>query len=501
MANSFISRCSQHNYFAAATAAFIALLFGAGFYLFPLISDDLSYRLPFVSTIDDGYLRLSDICSSLSNLYNYDNIRLANIVMILTILLPKWLTAAASAVMVGYVIVEGLRIAGCTRSKAAAMALASYVVLILPWQDQMYVFDFQLNYLWASAVSLLLLGNVLMSRGRLLPMALLGLVAGMWHEGFSIPLIAGMLTLFILSPAHRNKLNYTCFACLCLGALWLVAAPATFYRLKWTPWFADRMNIVAVVSVPALAFVAVSAAIMLRKRKADTGLAVLAVIALCSTAIMLATKHGPRVGWLGVLTAGIGLVYIMEKYARTALNGRAMLSVSAAAFLLSVWHLSAVDVLCYRLGSETSEILSAYRRDPRQTIFNRMTLRSDAPLVCMQRPYFDWFAHQKTVALFGRYYGGSGPKVVPEQLRGFVPHDEEQLWGEFYICKDYIVGPAESSEPDVVTLSADYGYGSRERLFYRVPFTSEGDGKEYAWYYPDGTSLDQVIGKLKSLSH
>ncbi len=375
------------------------------------------------------------------------------------------------------------------------------MVFVLPWNDQMYVFDFQLNYVWASAVMLYMLTRVLNGGGRVLPSFFIGVLVGMWHEGFSIPLTCGIIMIFLLSKPHRTKSNYAGLVGLLIGILWLVTVPSTMARMKWTPPFASRYETVLLIALPAIVFV-LTAVYFIIRRKAykDLRIAVFLSIVLSSLFIMLVTKHGPRVGWCALWMAGVGFVYLCGEYIHKLCASIWVKYISCFIYAFAVLHLIFVDVMCYRLGTETSDILEEYNKNHEQTIFHKLTLRQDAPMICFQRPYYDWFAHKNSVKLAGDVYGGNGPKVVPIELRMATRPENVCGTGDFFIYCGYIVGPALSDSPFTAVLNADYGNGLRMRDYYCVPFVSEADGCKYAWYYPDVTFLDQILGNLESIS-
>ncbi|MCF0178704.1 MAG: hypothetical protein HUJ97_00465 [Bacteroidales bacterium] len=115
------------------------------------------------------------------------------------------------------------------------MALGFALVILLPEPTVFYDgIDYSLNYLWAITVCLVF---ILMSfRDNLnikIPtwaMCLVAFIAGWSHEGFVIPIGAGMLMFVLL---HRFKLStshWWIFICFSIGAILLIFSPANFGR-------------------------------------------------------------------------------------------------------------------------------------------------------------------------------------------------------------------------------------------------------------------------------
>jgi len=424
MSRIIIESCRNACKSAVVAAFVISVLFSVGFYLFPLISDDLNYRLPFKETLPAGYLNIHDVFVFLNRLYHYDNIRLANIVMVMLLPLPKWIGIAGSGCALFYVMTEGLRLSGVMDKPLLWSAWLFFVVFALPWGDQLYVFDFQLNYVWAASISLLSLRLFLNNGLRAWKGLLIGLVAGLWHEGFSIPLVCALVVLMSVDMRYRSRSNKFMIAGVAIGLMVLLTAPAIFHRLKWTPWFDTRSNIVYLYAVPSLLYLSLSTAMAftrLRVRVLSPVNLALIIITVVAMAIMIVTLHGPRVGWLGIVASGIGMAYILSgvDFFSKSTTVRNIIAVSFVS--LCALHLTAVDLMCRRLDKEMDEVLTAWNLSPESTLFHDLILRDRVPLICLQRPYYDWFAHQSPIQLFGKMYGvgDGGPKVVPSVLKSY----------------------------------------------------------------------------------
>lgn len=155
-----------------------------------------------------------------------------------------------------------------------------------------------------------------------------------------------------------------------------------------------------------------------------------------------------------------------------------------------------VDVMCYRLRSQTDYVVSRYRQGASMPIFAPMTLRSEVPWYLMQKPYYDWFAHSWTLGSFNNAYGSSGHplNVVPLPLKYFTPGKAATLNGNagLYSYAGYIVGFVPANR----LLMADYGAGERVLQFKITPFRSACDGQCYYWLYPESSFWEQVFFTL-----
>ncbi len=76
---------------------FVAVLLGIGFALFPWVSDDLWYRLPFKECfLGDASVEPDEIWRQIYWRHTHDNSRLANALMFAVQFLPAWVHASLS---------------------------------------------------------------------------------------------------------------------------------------------------------------------------------------------------------------------------------------------------------------------------------------------------------------------------------------------------------------------------------------------------------------------
>ena len=125
-------------------------------------------------------------------------------------------------------------------------------------------------------------------------------------------------------------------------------------------------------------------------------------------------------------------------------------------------------------------------------MFAPLTLRENAPLMALQKPYFDWFAHDNTLEVFNLIYSNDSVRleVVPERLKYFSPGKAERVPGTagVYVYDGLTVG----TDSDTKWYMADFGHGSRSHRFHTVAFRG-ADGNEYVWLHLDYASLDFLM--------
>ncbi len=483
----------------------LAVLVGIGFWMFPMISDDLHFQIPFRKYIEGREVFDWDVVwNYIVEVYHTNNIRIPNVITPFLIYAKniKMLPAVISTIALWYVSYKGLMLAGVDKAKGLRLwfCVAIFFAGILfcfPWIDQMYLFTFQMNYLWPTAISLFMIDLLVNNRGGAVVAFLLGLVLGFWHEAFAGPMLVAILGLSLLFPMYRNFKVLLCVIGLASGLLWFMFAPAMGGH-SW-PYFQGRLYVVLPYLLPWMIYVAVNA-ILLRRDKDMVFSPRNVMFILLSSASMgvlvVYSTVGARIGSIGVVVSIIGVVHLLNK-AQWGLGGVVGRGVIILLLIFEVVHVIVVDVMCWRLGNQTEIALQRYRESPTQSVFAPMDLREDAPWLCFQKPYYDWFAHRCTSKSFEGLYGiGIYPlMVVPETIAEYKPCDAEPVPGSAGVTyyKGHVVGSALTDYFANVDFAADYGQGVKTRRFYVVSFRSEADGKMYAWYHPENTWMDHVL--------
>ncbi len=239
------------------------------FLLMPYFSDDFWYMSPMRSLMEGRETSVDWAAVGRSIRYHYltDNGRLSNILFTLLICLPKWVLATLTSVLNALSLLMLARLAGLgPRRPAAAVWLCLLFSATLPWYDGIFSLCFQFNYVWAMA--LMLFALMLFLSGRRLspvPLFFLGIIAGAWHEGFSVPLLSACV---LLAFWRRGRFLSPGRIALMLGLLagvgWLLSSPA-FFRydsnsvglqalLDFAQWYrAIRINVFVLFALVLMA--------------------------------------------------------------------------------------------------------------------------------------------------------------------------------------------------------------------------------------------------------
>lgn len=453
----------------------------------PLISDDLNYRLPYRDCFLDGKpLHFNMIAGHIRELYLCNSPRLANILMIGLQFLPRWICGMLSGVACYLTLVTGIRLLGLTARPYAAMFLSALFVFFMPWVDQIYVFDFQLNYLWSGAVLLLYLHLLLQSESIWL--YAVALILGFMNESCGFPAWVATIALITCYRRYRQSRTFISLLLLTVGLAFLYLAPGmqSYRNSGWHP-FAHRQSVVIVFCLPELAYILSVLVVCLRRRKfrlrpVDC---MFVAVAFAGMSVMLFSRMGPRVGWASVLVALCGLCGLT--YGRIS-KYRLFISLL---FVAALAHLALVDTIAWKEKKVYDEVLARYKANPDEQIFADFTLREYAPLFAFQKPYYNIFAHYGNIRLFSEFWHSEDEKVkvLPIELKDFAPERADVLSDGFLVFRGMIVGPCVSSRPVVVRAQVD---GRTHKDFMVMPFV-DSRGVKRSWWHSNHSSLDDVV--------
>lgn len=476
----------------------VALFLWQGFSLFPWISDDITYRLPFKAYFLEGEgIDFNTLADSLLYRYNHDNGRLANLAMYALQWFPQSSLSLLSAIVCALGIYFALKIIGLQKSTPATALLSAAYILFLPWVDQLYVFNYQLNYLWAGTLMLAGAWVALENKGNKGGWAFF-LIIGAWQEAASLPLLIALGVLFIFYKDYRSKHILIYAATLAAGLAWLFIVPgAREYRAEAAAMFSFRMGILLVFAAPAALYALLCAIELVRHRSLPPCHALLLAIALSSALIMLFIPAGPRLGTPSVLAAIAGITAFICSHKSKIVNALAFV-----AYGFAIIHLQFVFIYSMQENRVYRDVIRQYQWDPEEPIYASFTLRENAPLITMQKPYFDTYAHYSNIDRISRFYY-TGPDsafryatVLPAALKNINEEEMLPLGDGFHAFRGLILGPPMSDTPAIVWLNAD----GTPTEYFTTPFT-DSSGTLRAWYHPNRATLAALLHPLPSKIH
>lgn len=388
----------------------------------------------------------------------YDNGRIANALSPISTMISPWkdifpwvtgLSVALTAVMLQ-------RLA--TGSRSVLYLSICWILMIagLPWNDTIFVRDYSLNYIWASAITLALLGLMRMAclsekNGRvfLLLAILTAVPAGGWHEGFAVCTICGLGFLAISRKFRLPGRFYIILAVYLASTLLFMLSPGIMGRAANA--LAENHSYILKRPLLIVGFDCVIFLLLLvkrthRKNEVSTGsiliktlnspLAIVSIGILVSGFILgFCSTNTPRsFFWPDMGAIALGLYLIRQIIGDTRpgssekkISSRSIFINTSTAVLVLLCTAQTVAVLVWqiRYERETKKIMALLDRSESGTVFYDITLPTKAPAYTLGIPVANMWSSKFHYAALWSYYLTPVIGVVPEELRNATRHQME----------------------------------------------------------------------------
>jgi len=494
----------------------IAVIYGVFSYLTPYIFDDIVFRNCYLKhNGGSGAFSLQALVDFAREVRAYDNGRLANILSpVATMMVPRWLFAAMVGAGVATMFSLMARIAGVPFGRRPYAVLLLWVssLVLLPWRNSIMVNDYLLNYLGSSLAVLTFLCFVSEAadgslRGwRMACAVAVAVVAGWFHEGFSVPLCGGM-AVFAFSKKLRLPCAWWVLAVVFgLASLFVVFAPGTMARAGREfngQDIAGKIKIACTV-LPALLLMAgvVFAAVIipgmrsaLKSLFARPALFILFFASLFAGVIVMVVHSDPRAGWPAELYAMIVMLsflscfHVGKRWRRPVMALSGVLYVAVCVFFVNVLSWQA------RFAAQQSEIERMFEASPTGTVFydiiDPRTVRKQTLFLPTRSQWvtpFQYNAINDPDVLSDKYYS-----VVPSCLARYSADNARQLDGNGGLTEfegvlvgedgDYIaVEEGRYSDESVYDFTCESGDVYRQVVCFRLRFMDkDGVYRMYVW--------------------
>ncbi|MDE6277889.1 MAG: hypothetical protein K2M06_07255 [Muribaculaceae bacterium] len=369
-------------------------LFGILTYLTPLYTDDLWY-LDNTTGAPGSLERFFSTLSSCVDHWNFDTGRLSNVVAAPFLgFLPKWVYATIIGGFIAWILNAGLAV---SRTRPASMLSACWiatVVFVFPWLDFMFGVIFSINYVWGIFWGITLAYSFEKGANNILLLAL-AYIAGWWHEGLSVVLLAGMGTYLILrrpvegeswwKSLSKKEIIVVCG--LMAGIITIFSMPAfrnqmgerESHLLK-SVWWESAVNVLAWNCIFYLyaGFYALGLCVlrtrrimMAERRQVFAILSGVLAAGAVSTLIYVVYFNGPRTGAFNQIMCALGLMYLLNVlYPRTEWRGAGMVA-NILIIAASIVNLSVAVKVEARLSREFHDVqeLAEKATDENKTVF------------------------------------------------------------------------------------------------------------------------------------
>lgn len=499
-------------------ALFIVSL-GFSFVCMPRYTDDLWYAFELHDYLEgEQYgFPFTEIANTWKHHFLNDNARLSNIVFVPFLLLPKWVGSILATLLFGYAVFGMLKLCGVGTDSARNLFPVSVVLFLLafamPWYDSMGSENLQFNYLISMGLAVAALSAFFSGKKMFWPIAfLLGLLLGLWHEGFGVPLLCGIGVYAVVRRKIIKASQVALLIGLLGGCVCLMSCPVFFDRAydREHIWTLGHLMFIAVshIAVFVLVLSVVVAAAMKRLHILNQPVPVVLLVSIVvSLAIHVYATRTPRTGMWAEFASIFMSAYVIANLMPH--RRKLVLSVAACILLaLTAAHQWLMDIHSVRIGRQFSEAVERYATSADGTVFVDFTTEYDSPLLAWYSPDFTLFTSAPSRLMTGYYYRRDDCDVnefkpVPTALEYISAESGRPVAGNsgIRINGSHLFMPCDSLNSGEFRATIDFGYKTVSdcRLIY-IPFVSKKDGQRYAYLYPWRRIIEMRFGSIRRIS-
>lgn len=396
----------------------------------PYTGDDLVYVGLFggVSPDCESILQWPRWCGShwLTN-----NGRMANYLMPVLGLLPHSVVALVCAAMLGLMYRVSLALTESVNRMVNILFVAA-VTFVLPWWDSMFIFDCQLNYVWASALSLASVWIILKIEPDqpvwfVILSALICFAGGMMHEAASMPLCVGLAVYMLMNRRTVTRTRVWLAGAFAVGMCMALISPGIIMRAASSAepddtWYWLLVKSTAVAAVLWLSLGVMCLSRIGRERVGSllrSSLGIFAIAALVGIPVSVGSGIVGRSGWFAELAAMIVIFGWLGRRIRVS-----NVVVNIVVSLVTVAQLCGVLYWQVKLSREFSEFEQRYADSEDGTVYLDYTRDDQLPVWALGRlrgvldPDDAWL-----LGCHADFYrkDAAWPVVLPEDARSYVP--------------------------------------------------------------------------------
>lgn len=445
-------------------------MYGLVCHFTPYQFDDLSYLIPY-KDIKEGVSDTFDpqiYFNFFSQHYTTANGRFGDKLLPLILLLPKWVTSLLAAASIFIFLYYGNKIISGGKSHSPFSYLFILLMIVCPpWYDNIFVISYNVNYLYSAALTLTAIYYILYpeegggyyKKGVILIIALL---AGSFHEGFSITLLPGILLYLILMRKSISRFSIFVTVALSLGALFIITAPGLWYRLGRSPIIQlQPIHYIAICNA-YLALIIFLPFILRKKvrnmfsRKDTATLFLFFIASTINIVIMYRAYMGPRTFWFGEIYSIIALCLIFNRRNFKTQKFFSSTAFACIAMIAFIGHGICCVQTQIKLFKQNRDICRLYKESDDGHIFYDVTTIEDVPLATLMHVSGkEFYLPENWWALYQYYNKSKRLQIIPTTLQNARIENHPSLCTDHDIrnINGNLVTTPEVINPDLRTIS------------------------------------------------
>ncbi len=454
--------------------------------------------------------------------YNFDNARLGNILVPFFLLLPKWIGSGLCVAAWLFAMTGSFRLAKVNIRQSPLVPLAVFLwCFFMPWRNGMGCVVFQFNYLIPSALSVMLLYYLLVlyeKREHAFLIFIMAFLVGLWHEGFGLSIIVGLIAVLMRCRNLRNCDFILALIGLLVGVSILSVVPAMGVRCEKILNFAFNevlQTIAYTVGLSSLYWIFLLLVIWVRVKKKikkiffDPIIIFSLASGIVTVCIMLVTYTESRVTWWAQFISVVGIMRVLDGYylfwKRYTLKTAILGSVTS---MFVIMHLGVVDYYAMRMNNALRRALHSYQSNKNQSVFEDVLTYEEMPLISLKTP--DVLFYTISINWISAFvHSGSDDKmfmIIPDDLRFIDASSGRALLGDLGMreYEHHLFMPIDTPETNDICwreIEVDYGSGYKRKKVWMAPFRSLGDNRDYMAVYVFTNWFDQRFRTIKGIKN
>ncbi len=494
--------------------SFIAICYTIIFWTYPNSGDDFGFMLYIRDYLQgssdvfpwDGIKSYWDIH------YNHDCARLSNFVLMLMFLIPRGIYAILSGLAIGLSLFYSAKLANIGKNDTMPLLLlSSMFIFLLPWHESIFLMAYTLNYVWATTLMVLTIYFFIFKKNTsLIIMLALGLITGIWHEGFSVPLVCGFICWSLLNYRNINPQRISIIVGLLIGIIWLFTAPGMSRRSNIAMHWFLIPNLIGFIfnylPFVIIMLISILSAVSRRYRhflNTDTYI-ILFIASVASFGIMLCTGClGYRVGWACIMCSIILLSALVKQIYPNIKSSFLKNACSLALLMIIVAHLTIACHNSFIVKHEYEYIVTEYHKSADGTVFAPVTFEEETSVLSFKKPEMAPYYLNKSV--FDSYHSNNSKEltIIPIELKNYQTKLGTQINGnsDFKLYNNRLVTDKSHNSPSgTITSKIDFGLLTTDVELECFEFSSS-DGSQYIYAKPRLFCLPLWLGlQIKAIN-
>lgn len=478
-----------------AVFTLIVVAFGFILIVFPKSYDDWWYWGEWIHYGNDlnGHHSLPiGWLESLKYHWNYDNVRLCNIVIAPLLQLHHWVLGVICALCFGWGFWLMTKVTATRPGRLARLVLLS-LLIVFPsiWQEAMFSKVYAFNYIcvlpiFFGAIHLFIREKPV----RMIWAFLLGLLLGAWQEGYALPALGGGIIVLLVHPRMVSRWRIAMLVGIALGILWLILPPALWSRFGEQKSFNPSRIVYLVLLFVFLAVWLLSVFLRRWRQIALSPLCLITLVACVGLPVLVAHTALVRAAFAAIVLSACALtVYASARWPRTFADrtvfSRVFSAVGTAVLAVHLVAVCAETVTMRRIIDTINEKYFLIRQHDGYFFAPMRYVWNSSPLT-LGRPDIDMCYPTSINMVFPKYVSDNLNLIpIPEELEFYERGMGEPLPGnsESRLWKGHIISP---NLADTVNSYTDTRYGNRLVTAPTVftPFTT-ASGDTFVYILPD----------------